>query len=447
MAIGRRPAKKVIVPNNRTMHARANVQLENHAKARAEHFTESLKVDAPWFYFWSKTKGAIPCSCTAKREGFNTGVNPGGENQTTYTTVGSKSSSSSNFATRTEYIKADQPNKNPAELSMDAFIQTLNSGGSITKAPTVRPEPVEDKFLEDDFSDLDDAFDGVQDLTDNVTASQTDFHDPFNLFSDKTIQCAVCMDTGFIDAWSVHGGQRFVFESGPTYSFQCHRGDVDTYKAPYVIEMAPTGQAFWTVKLPYIWVDIARAVVFNGEEAITPDKYTWQWFDASSESISGIVSRESLNQINGEGKTLRLMLTFHEDVSFTHAEIIFLYSPPSRAQLPEIPQGYEAEFLDWNAPISVELPPDIQITEGCYLTESKYAKVWKVNSIVRKATAGGVVFGLTADLRALHPFEKKYTQFSLFSSPLTYERQVSGSGHTPTGGIDLGNFNWSGVEW
>src|SRR5690606_23746267 len=98
------------------------------------------------------------------------------------------------------------------------------------------------------------------------------------------------------------------------------------------------------------------------------------------------------------------------------AEIVFAFREPYKAQIPEITQGYEDEFLDWNVNLVAELPPSLKISEGNYLTESKYGKVWKVSTLTKKITAGGNVFGLTADLRALHSFEKKFAHFSLFKS-------------------------------
>lgn len=433
MAIGRRPTKRVGIPNNRNLPSRANVHLENYAVSRAEHFETSLKVDAPYFYFWYKTKGSIPCSCTSTNEGFNVDIEVGGLNKTTSSKIGDDNNDL-DFNGTTKYTDASDE-----APSLSSFFDNLDKAAN--NGYNSKRQSLDDKLFdgedEGDFADIDDSA---------IKEETTDFADPLNLFSDKAIQCAICMDSGYIDGWNLHGGQRFVFDTSNYHKFYCEGIEINSYKNPTDMTAQEGSNVFWSFKLPRIWLDIVRVGVFNQEQEVSPDKYIWKWVNKDDSAENGIVTRDSLNALNDSGKSLRLVLTFTGDIEFTHSEIIFAYRNPYKAQIPEITQGYEDEFLDWNVTLSVELPPSLQIKEGNYLTESKYSKVWKVSTLTKKITAGGTLFGLTADLRALHSFERKFTQFALFR-PSRVNDSFSGGAPNDACGVDTDNYSWSETEW
>lgn len=390
MAIGRKPSRRVAIPNNRGMSQRANAHLENIAVAKAEHYENSLPVDAPLFYFWYKTAGSIPCTCGAANSTSNPEFAAGTAGFSNFSQFGDKSG-----------VDFDDGGLDRQEESMDDFF-------GLKKDPPTRNVPLDDKFL----TDNDDSYSDVEDI-DNDVDTLRDVNDPLNLFSDKSINCSICMGSGYIDAWNLHGGLRSLFTSYYPF-FQADRIDVDTNKNPDLMLASTGGKAYWTLQLPLVWLKILKIGVFRHTDEIKPHLYSWQWVDANDDSRYGNVTSTSLETLNNTGAKLRLVLTFHEDIEFTHAEIVFAFREPYRAQLPEVTQGYEQEFLDWQVNMTVELPPSLQIKEGNYLTESKYAKVWKVNNLTPRVTNGGTVFGLSAELRALHSFEQKFTQLSLF---------------------------------
>lgn len=393
MTIGRKPSKRVAIPDNRGMNQRANAHLENIAIAKAEHYENSLPVDAPLFYFWYKSTGSIPCTCSAADHTTNPEFEPGTRGNTNLSNFGS------------EITNTIDEGSLPKENSMDDFF-------GLKKEESVRKSKVPlDKQLIEDADD--DSYTDVEDLDDDVSTLR-DVDDPLNIFTDKAINCPVCMGAGYIDAWNLHGGLRAVFTSYYPH-FKADRVDIDTTKNPDMMTASNGGKVYWTMTLPFIWLKILKIGVFRGTDEVKPNVYKWQWVDADNGSNIGEVTSASLETLNNTGKQIRLILTFLEDeVEFTHAEIVFAFREPYRAQMPEVTQGYEQEFLDWQVSMTVELPPSIQIKEGNYLTESKYAKVWKVNTLTHRVTNGGTVFGITAELRALHSFEQKFMQLALF---------------------------------
>lgn len=398
-SFGRKSTTRVGIPNNRLLTKRANVQLEGYAHAKAEHFTNSLGVDAPLFYFWHKENGSVPCSCIAARTSANRDVNIGGENSTL------------NVHDR----------KQDFNIKIPKYGEKTNSEVYGKEDFKAKQASSKDKFFINDYDDplsgTDDSINDIEDLADGIGDNGiTGFDDPLNLFGSKLTYCPVCFGSGYIDSWNIHGGKRYVFDTSNLYHFECSGVNIDSDKSPTEMSSIKVGGAcYWRFQLPLVWDNILRINVYHGTALLAPHLYVWTYKD-SNNNIKEITS-ENLELLNNVGDFISLELKFNEpNIVFTHAEIVFAFQEAKRAQIPELQQGYEQEFLDWNVNLTVELPPDLDISEGDYLTESKYQKVWKVSALTKRVTAGGTIFGLSADLRALHSFEMSYSAMSLFTT-------------------------------
>ena len=400
MVIFGRRSNKSVIPNNRGMADRANRQLENYAAIKAEHFQTSLGVDAPFFYFWHNSDGSIPCTCGAAGIGSNRDVVVGGETKFASNdqsgqlpTISVIMPSYESGATKTMFGDPLLTGKKSADLNTKL---TVDSDDTI-------------QYDDDDFiDDIDTVFD---------SSSSLEANDPLHLFDAKQIDCSICFGSGYIDAWNIHGGKRCVFDTTNAYDFYCERVDIVESKSQpnAMVALNDRASIYWSIKLPFVWDRILRINVYNGTDPIPAYKYSWKM--QTPDNTISVVNEQNLEALNSTGYPIKLVLLLKETgLQITHAEIVFAFSEARRAQIPEIQQGYEQEFLDWNVSLSVELPPDLQISEGDYLTESKFRKIWKVSTITRKLTAGGTVYGLSADLRALHSFEKDFKLLSLFQT-------------------------------
>lgn len=397
MSIGRKPYTRVGIPNNRYMPGRANVHLENYAISKAEHYETSLRVDSPRFYFWNKHQGSIPCSCTAANKSYNLDIEPGEPAKVSFTKeTPLKVTSNDKYSI---YEEADP---------QDRYYKQVADPDARGRKKTMEEYLFNEGNIGDQIEDINEV--------DEVTESITDFADPFNLFSDRTIMCPICMGSGFLDGYNLYGGNRVVLETSNIYKFYSENADIVETDNPTKVIVNPKGKLFWSLPLPKLWLHIAKIEIYNGQDAIPSDEYSFKWFSSTSE---GPVTAKSLETLNNSGEVVRLVLEFPVKTSFTHAVIVFSYRDPHKAQIPEVAQGWEQEFLDWNVNVTMELPPTIDIKEGSYITESKYGKVWKVSALTPRFTEGGTVFGLSADVRALQPMEKKFYHFKLFDIPLT----------------------------
>lgn len=415
MRIGRRSTTKVFRPNSsKDLYKRAQRQLEGHAVSLAEKYSHALNVDGPNMLFWEKRDGSIPCSCRA--------VNA--------------SSLDSDIIDVTDLDVDELPSvkavlgEKATKEGTGRVAKTFQINGkakplSTFEAPVDRQRITpKDKITSKNLDDyLDSGEYNEDDILDALNADLTpegleDLRDPFNLFADKIIDCPICLGTGHIDGWQPHNGLRMVFDTSNIYNFNCDGCDLDDTAKPTVVTVPAREKVTWLTKLPFMWYDILRLNVYNGSKLIHPDWYTLTW-TVSGTGSTGIVTQEEMSNLQNVDSPILFSLVANEEFPFTHMEFVFTFAPLIRGQIPEMPQAYEDEFEDWTASSTFELPLSINIAEGDYLTEAKYNRIWKVNSVNYKKTAGGVVFGLSVEVRAIHRFEKIFSQLNVFRDTQT----------------------------
>lgn len=398
VTIGRRGGTKVYIPNSRnTMAERAARQLEAHAKAQGEKYSNALQVDAPSFYFWHDHGGSIPCSCMSKKRfKYPQPINPGEMEEENSVTILPETKNKS----VTGYRTLGRTRRSGTETFKETVVDKLTNRNEL-------------KFEKGDYFDEGSI---TQALTnDSTNDSNFDPDDPFGIFNRKMITCSICMGSGAIDAWQPDGGVRIVFDTSPAYKFVTNGPDVDASAQPSIISFkGDKDNAVWLYSMPLVWDDILRTNVYNNEELIPESMYEWTWITADK-SQQGSVN-DDLDQLQNYGGPVYFQLRSLEDFEMTHCEIILGYAPPKKAQLPEVERAYEDEFTDYQATVSAEMPIGLNIKEGDYVTDSKYRRVWKINTINRRTTAGGNEFGVAVELRALMPFEKRFYQLALFGS-------------------------------
>lgn len=408
MQIGRGPRNRVYRPDsNNTMFERAKSQLEGHAQAQGKRYSNALNVDGPNMVFWVNRNGAIPCSCRASNA-----ASIGGDMQDIVATdvlptskqiLGSNTSLDSN----TRESKVSLVSGVKKSLSSFEFQPDRNS--KITPKETILSSNLDEYIASGEYAE-DDILDALDEDIGNSA-----IEDPFNLFADKISSCAVCLGAGYIDAWQPQNGLRMVFDTSNVYNFFCEECPIDDSVNPTRIDMTTGGTITWTTSLPLVWDEIIRANLYNGINLIHPDWYDFTW-SVPNLGLSGTCDAEGLADLQNVETKVILQIVAKEDFPFTHAELIFMFAPLVRGQIPEMPQAYEDEYETWQASTTFELPINVDVAEGDYITEAKYKRVWKVNSVNIRKTAGNTIFGISVDVRALHRMEKLYYQLGVFKS-------------------------------
>lgn len=389
--IGRKgTSRKLFMPNNTNMEVRANKILERTAAAYRDKHTTALKVDSPQFAFWRNTGGSIPCSCT--HDNARQAISPG------------------------ESLEAKNSTPHKTNIGKDTKAkQIIRRPGTtgVSSTPTnYLPEPA--KVSKDRLNE------GSFDILDALSSEDEDLIDGLSLFNRKLISCPVCLSSGMIDAWQLHGGLRLVFDTSEARYFRPSGVDINYTNKPNVISFADPeevsgsvySQVVWAFNPPLLWNSVPRFAVWNGADQVDTEAY----------SLNVTVDGTTLypaSEIDGladifDGHSVSLLLKPRTAFDFTHVELVFSFMDWQRGQLPEVPQAYEEEFLDWQQTLSTEVPPDTAIKEGDYLCETKYLKTWKISGVNRKETAGKTVFGLSVDLKALQSYEMMCRVLNLF---------------------------------
>lgn len=388
--IGRGNRNRLFLPNNSNMETKANKILEATAKSyRAKH-TTALKVDSPKFAFWRNTGGSIPCSCCHSNniQPISPGEQLENKDLTPLKTVIGKD------------YNAKQKIKLPGTRGISAAPKNM------------LPEPVEvSKARLNEGNDFLSAF-GDDDSDDLI--------DGLSLFNRKIISCPVCFSSGKIDAWQLHGGLRLVFDTSEANFFRPTGVDINYSRQPNIITFADPeitanaayAQVVWAFNAPLLWHSVPRFAVWNGADRIDSEAYSL------TVSVDGITfyPASEIEDLADEfdGHSVSILLKPNTGFSFTHVELVFSFIDWQNGQLPEVPQAYEEEYLDWQQTLSTEIPPSTAIKEGDYLCETKYMKVWKISGVNRRETAGKTVFGLSVDLKALQSYEMMFKVLNLF---------------------------------
>lgn len=398
--IGRQGGRRTVHTgvSNKGMAGRANERLNSAAENSAVKFEEALAVDGVPVYIWNKHMGQHPCACRRVPGSYYAQEMYGESGRSTTSNVKKPKS------------KVRQDKLNLADDTPEDFFGT---GKKNTR--------LKDKILQThNIEDIE-----VDAVADNDLAASGSFADTDDLLNSVSVNCPICYDSGYVDSWSLHGGQRYLFDFSGMYYVDIVGGNFEERGDKSIPSMSlasdSTESVTWSVDFMLVWKKLHRISVYNGIEVLSRNSYklhiqlpdTTEWIELRSPRDFDAFRSGSV--LNGES-LVRLTPTADEDLVFTHVDMIFSYQAPARAQLPDIEVAYEEEYADWNLNIQVELSAKAVLKEGSYLVDSKYNKVWKVDSFNKRVTSKGVIFGYTLNCRALQPFEKLYGIFNVNKS-------------------------------
>lgn len=405
MRIGRGSGRRSLqTPSNTGLAARSERRLAATADAYAQRVETALAVDGVSFVIWNKGQGRYKCACTngiwANKMMVAKQVD--GRKPTAV--------SSGTSTKRRKFVQVDE-------------LTTNDSGNDDIFNSTPR-----DKILKQDINDtnrlgLDFGKQTVsQDIDsddDPLLSAAEALDNDDSLLSEEIISCPLCFGTGKVDAWQPDNGLRILMDLSSRYTTDLARvstSDPDNAVPKFTLD-DKRSVISWTVPLPVAWLMLIRAALYDEDEIIPRGKYTM-----NIKLPNNTVVPFSMEQL----RKLKYNLPASNEVTFilqgvdtplraTHFELIYLFARPSRGQMPEIEIPYEDEIVDWNLNVNIELSPKAKLKEGSYVVDGKYKRTWKVDSYSQKRLSGGTVYGHTASLRALQPFEKLYTMFNVYT--------------------------------
>lgn len=385
--IGRPNRNKMLIPNNSDMSSRVSKIHQQVIEAATKKHVVALGIDAPYFAFWRNSGGSIPCSCC--HDNSDRSIIPG-----------DTKSPKSNLIYETDIgfaKQAKQKIKIPGSSGIDSNPSTSRVESSIDAAKRL-----------DSHKDLE--FEILDDLE-----ADEDF-DGLSIFNRKMINCPVCLSSGYTDAWQLHNGIRLVLDTSAYTKFKTNSGLVDWTSKPNKIKFEhyedDDCSATWICNLPIVWYKLVRFNVWNGSEVVEPELFSLKY------SFDGITYKdytefyEESETPNREFASIKIIPK--AKFSFTHVEIVLSFGPWDKGQLPEVPQAYEDEFIDYQASVSAEVRPDTLVKEGDYVCESKYGKIWKIGQRNQRKTANNSIFGLTLDLKGLQSYETLFKVLTIF---------------------------------
>jgi hypothetical protein len=233
-------------------------------------------------------------------------------------------------------------------------------------------------------------------------------------------RCGLCLGTGWIDGFRVHGGERLIFCAADTDTVTVTDGTED----PFVDLDCPTptlvgpGAVEWATEIPrgQHWLDALR--VRNGlrpsdggwtllARHVSTD--AWVPMDRLLGVDDGVFQGIRLDDgVAGNPLQVRLELAAHARVS--HVEMVTRSVPLVALQLPQLLQSASAELVGPILSEEFELDPRVGWIERGTILEvpgiaGRVGSVWHVTDVTVKRTAGGQIFGVTGTARNVQPTE------------------------------------------
>jgi hypothetical protein len=444
---GRKNNRNLLTPTNQGMSRRADNRLDMVVNSQAAKFENSLAVDGVPCVIWNRLTNSSNRRCTCSTGGGSYSANSASsilpsedldedsyvsnvqlddEENEEYTIT----SIASNI--ESELVRSNNLYEYVGQSLIRGNYDNYFAGKQVT-------ESIRDKLQPDNYSannfysktgdspiggDLMDAlsedgnlpdFDADDDpLVDVKNIGGTDFDNASgssssdDLFNSVSLSCPICIGTGYVDEWQPFNGTRIVLDVTHP-GFELIDGDINTSK-PVSIELPATGSlVFNSVTIPMDWNHTVSLHIFNmGKylrheidyvlEYSTPTNPT-VWLPFSYSVLTTLKNQISQNKINIKVIAKRL-------ITFTHGVLLLQIGKIAKIQVPELDVPNQSEFIDWNLTVQFEISSKTQIKENSYITEGKYGRIWKVESVNRRLSAGGKSFGYQVSARAIHSYEK-----------------------------------------
>lgn len=194
----------------------------------------------------------------------------------------------------------------------------------------------------------------------------------------NTTTCGICFGSGFVDGYQLYGGQRIVLESHNLQESDGFSLDDDTEDAPVTYTGTEGAVLTWRITLPAFF-KTARMTARNNTKKSDVDIHV----NGAPPPLSGLLA------FKGQAVTITAVAPT-DDVSVTHIDIVLQFIEWPRTQMDKITQD-----LSYNAPEATQtldfpFSPSIQtLNKEDVFVDTKYNKVWRVNSSTEDKTAKG----------------------------------------------------------
>ena len=437
------------VPHNQGLARRADRVLNGLADVKAGQFETSLAVDGVPAAIWSREAGSVICSCRSTTSGSVTSlVSSGAIIDSSIVPVSTQDSNSAQDDADISRHTIDYGNDSGYQYvgnqhtrnGDDALFATSYDQDIIS-----RIQPTHDD-LESILEDVDEAPTGM-DLLDALDMDQDGSintmdadGDPLlneiqagqNLsstsqpFSPSMINCPICFDSGKVDSWRMQSAERIVLDLSKRYQVVSHHFYLPEESVlPQQIEIVDDGHFTWTsVDFPRMWSSLVRMVVYDRGRVVSGTEYILEYSTPANPNTFNTLDYSTLKALNNSAtlqasNKLNIRIRPADEVLyFTHVEILLTYAPLPRIQVPEITVPNDSEFADWNLSISMEVSAKARVAPTSIISEAKYNRVWKVETLNRKVTSSGKSVGYQVDCRAIHSFEKQFLLARVFGAPI-----------------------------
>lgn len=442
--VGARASRSLQTASNQGMARRVDIRLDGTVNAQAARFETSLAVDGVMAAVWNRRRGHRQCSCQEGSAKIGSILEP-------IPTLMPSADSESNVDTEIIYDNTDP--LNPVESHIIRSESNVDFGGDnyqwvgsslthddmdsyfanqhVIEQPRDKVQPegafidhfheitgdapmagdILESFEEADTLDFDSDDDPLVDVINpefedpsDIMSSQGD-----NLLNSVSLNCPICIGSGMVDGFEMFNGIRHVLDiTHPGLDLEDTTVDEDAQ--PSIFEIPQNGRIKWrNINLPMGWTNTISLSFFNlGELLIHGYHYRLEYSDLATPTVWNSFDFDTLHSFrNGNAvKWINIRLVALRLFRFSHGVLLLSVGRMPRIQVPELNIPNASEFIDWNLSVEFEVSAKIELRENSYITEAKYGRIWKVETVNRRLTASGKSHGYQVGARAIHTFEK-----------------------------------------
>lgn len=234
------------------------------------------------------------------------------------------------------------------------------------------------------------------------------------LLSTQAKSCGICFGTGYEGGYELMHGTRFILtvQSNPSVS---PGTTFDRFASPNCFDVPNQGSISWYVTFPMGSQYALYPRVFNNTDSIAYSK--WKLTDNQGNELTPDYMPTLFT-----GKPVQITLTFSEQVSVTHLELILSGRPidqPLKADSPEITDMTDVTRMDAKSNVSWILGGTYNISRRAVVIDHlpRLSRHWRINDIAVRRDNFGFIYEQTGQSRLIDLYE-----ITQLLRPVRYER-------------------------
>lgn len=359
------------------------------SRANQRH-EEALRVDGLHAHVWIKTGAGLRCTCSASQ--INTVPNPA--------------------KPRSAPVAVSGPQVRVREIIRERVDRPLPANSSALAGIVAEVNAAQDNNDPAGDSELDAIVAAAEAMhLDRDSASRRPNEGP-TLGGLDMSRCGICLGTGRVEGYQMHGGARYVLDASDTWPFTMEGWTFEHTRPRAWVCDADDARASvtWTVDLPAYFMRTVVRARNNTRPALglvlemRSGSDAWQPLTDAT-----LMARRGMNNLLEIRVRPMSGFSAQGTLRFTHIEMHFEFVEMPRGDMPQLLLNDGLEYYEPIINTNMELSATVSgVERGSVIGESRYGHLWKVTDVTNHQTGARQLFNVELQLRMLQRWELLY---------------------------------------